>query len=291
MVSKLSQEEKAPVIRLIQLGDRIPQTLMALLASFLGEFLQCQIVLGESIQLMISTSNMESVDKPFSLLSDPQGSKLFDAQYGSDEKQSKEVSAKLPKIRARTSLTGEVQLYAKDIHGFLRAICPSGPNEAMFALSAFDLFEKLEENGFTLGGFNRKSNTSVVSLLRFHRSSSESGCFKDFEAGGMADPVWIDNCLKTVSHESLHLLSLRHCALYDCLMNGFANLQEFGTRSNQLCPVCLHKVAICVPDFSPERHYASQRKLYETMAETFPAMNDLWVSKVCWIESRFAQVE
>ncbi len=47
--------------------------------------------------------------------------------------------------------------------------------------------------------------------------------------------------LKVASHETGHILSMKHCVYYDCLMNGSAHILENDAKPPYLCPVCLGK--------------------------------------------------
>lgn len=54
------------------------------------------------------------------------------------------------------------------------------------------------------------------------------------------DRVYMRN-LKVASHETGHILSMKHCIYYDCLMNGSAHILENDNKPPYLCPVCLSK--------------------------------------------------
>lgn len=47
--------------------------------------------------------------------------------------------------------------------------------------------------------------------------------------------------LKVASHETGHMISMKHCVYYDCLMNGSAHILENDAKPPYLCPVCLAK--------------------------------------------------
>ncbi|MFP4039085.1 MAG: archaemetzincin [Desulfosudaceae bacterium] len=59
--------------------------------------------------------------------------------------------------------------------------------------------------------------------------------------------------LRAVGHELGHLLGLRHCTTYECLMNGAANRQEADNRPFFMCPLCLRKLGWNL-DLAPDRH-------------------------------------
>lgn len=47
--------------------------------------------------------------------------------------------------------------------------------------------------------------------------------------------------LKVASHETGHIISMKHCVYYDCLMNGSAHILENDSKPPYLCPICLGK--------------------------------------------------
>mmetsp|Transcript_11204 Transcript_11204/g.18846 ORF Transcript_11204/g.18846 Transcript_11204/m.18846 type:complete len:201 (-) Transcript_11204:181-783(-) len=49
--------------------------------------------------------------------------------------------------------------------------------------------------------------------------------------------------IKTACHELAHVLSIRHCQAYECLMNGSSALDEADMKPFALCPVCLRKMS------------------------------------------------
>jgi archaemetzincin len=44
------------------------------------------------------------------------------------------------------------------------------------------------------------------------------------------------------AHEVGHVLTLRHCTAFACLMNGSNHLDELDRQPLHLCPVCLRKL-------------------------------------------------
>jgi archaemetzincin len=67
--------------------------------------------------------------------------------------------------------------------------------------------------------------------------------------------------LKTSTHEIGHMLGMRHCTFYHCLMNGSNSLAESDRRPLFLCPVCVRKM---------EWHLGfDRRERYERMKQFF----------------------
>merc|ERR1712188_164199 len=48
---------------------------------------------------------------------------------------------------------------------------------------------------------------------------------------------------RVLAHEGTHVVGLKHCIHFACLMNGSNNLEESDRAPLHLCPVCLRKLA------------------------------------------------
>lgn len=58
-----------------------------------------------------------------------------------------------------------------------------------------------------------------------------------------ADPgLLLRRACKVLAHETCHMLGLRHCIFFNCLMNGSNHLAESDRRPLHLCPVDLRKL-------------------------------------------------
>lgn len=44
-------------------------------------------------------------------------------------------------------------------------------------------------------------------------------------------------------HELSHVLYMKHCVLYECLMNGSNLIEEADKKPMALCAVCLRKLS------------------------------------------------
>ena len=73
--------------------------------------------------------------------------------------------------------------------------------------------------------------------------------------------------IKTACHELSHVLSIRHCQAYECLMNGSSQLEEADLKPFALCPVCLMKMSSYL-GFNGEEHI-----LFKELKEVFDLMN------------------
>jgi archaemetzincin len=65
---------------------------------------------------------------------------------------------------------------------------------------------------------------------------------------------------KLVVHELCHTFALKHCSLFNCLMNGSGNLRESDAKPLSLCPDCLAKLSL-VTGRDPGTHVAEMAGL------------------------------
>ena len=73
--------------------------------------------------------------------------------------------------------------------------------------------------------------------------------------------------IKTACHELCHVLSMRHCQAYECLMNGSSQLDEADQKPFALCPVCLRKLSFYL-DFE-----GAELQRYKKLREVVKIMN------------------
>ncbi len=138
----------------------------------------------------------------------------------------------LPK-EARSKLTGDKEKIKTNwlLRQFL--ICQR-PKDS-FALLAFTNHYLFDEDkwGYVYG----------LSSLR-KRVGAWSVRYLD-ENPGLSGSKYRHTLLRTVkmaSHEITHMLSIKHCIAYKCLMNGCRNLEDLDRNPLALCPLCLYKL-------------------------------------------------
>ena len=99
---------------------------------------------------------------------------------------------------------------------------------ALIAFTTSDLYPE-EKWNFVFGQAKLKDRVGVWSLFRNGDPDSEfSTC--------------LERTLKTATHETGHMFSIRHCIAYDCNMCGSNSLEESDRRPIYLCPECLPKI-------------------------------------------------
>jgi archaemetzincin len=102
---------------------------------------------------------------------------------------------------------------------------------AYLALTASDLWPGKGWN-FVFGEANLRQRTGVWSIYRNGDPSQGEPAFQ----------LCLRRTLGTASHELGHILTMRHCIAFRCLMNGSNHQAERDGRLLHLCPVCLRKL-------------------------------------------------
>jgi archaemetzincin len=110
---------------------------------------------------------------------------------------------------------------------------PERPANALayLALTASDLWPGKGWN-FVFGQANLRKRTGVWSIYRNGDPGESESAFR----------LGLRRTLGTSSHELGHILTMRHCIAFRCLMNGSNHQEERDGRPMYLCPVCLRKL-------------------------------------------------
>jgi len=113
-----------------------------------------------------------------------------------------------------------------DTSKILQNLIRKRPKDALsyVAVMERDLYVENLNFVFGLGSFDER--VGVYSLIRFR---------SDYR-------TLIRRALATMTHEIGHILSMKHCIFYKCLMCGSNSLTESDRRPIHLCPVCLSKL-------------------------------------------------
>lgn len=131
-----------------------------------------------------------------------------------------------------TAIVSETDVVQLQTEYILNTILkPTLPADAavMIALCDLDLYPN-ESYNFVFGQAQLKNRVGVWSFARF---------------GNPSDPneynTVLLRTLKTASHETGHMFSIKHCSRYLCIMNGSNHLEESDRKPTWLCPDCLEK--------------------------------------------------
>jgi archaemetzincin len=134
-----------------------------------------------------------------------------------------EAGVRLDGVAVREDRGFGVQAHAGAVLAKLR------PPARAFSLTAVTMLDLFPRDGweFCFGLADVRSRAGVFSFARF---------------GGLEDPLFLQRACKVATHEVLHTFGLRHCVLFECLMNGSNSLEESDRKPFGLCSVCLRKL-------------------------------------------------
>jgi archaemetzincin len=115
---------------------------------------------------------------------------------------------------------------------------PERPPDALayLALTASDLWPGKGWN-FVFGQANLRQRTGVWSIYRNGDPGESEAAFR----------LCLRRTVGTASHELCHVLTMRHCTAFRCLLNGSNHREERDARPLHLCPVCLRKLCWNLP--------------------------------------------
>lgn len=127
---------------------------------------------------------------------------------------------------------------------------PNLPKDAvtMIAFCNKDLYPDDSYN-YVFGYASLKNRVGVWSFARF-------GSLDE-----MYDQVLM-RTLKTASHETGHMFSIKHCSRYYCIMNGSNHLDESDSKPTYFCPDCLEKFCWNFK-IDPIEYFARVKKFWE----------------------------
>ncbi|UZR99540.1 archaemetzincin [Chondrinema litorale] len=113
------------------------------------------------------------------------------------------------------------------------------------AVTSKDLYPKAGWN-YVFGQSNLEEKVGVLSMYRYKVELSKN----------QNQSLFLNRLLKTATHEMGHILSIKHCTRYKCLMNGSNSLPEADAKPSWLCSECLAKLIWCTNGNIRERYNA-----------------------------------
>ena len=144
---------------------------------------------------------------------------------------------------------GHRQINAEYLMGHVLQPKVKGEVASVIALTNLDIYPGEQwpfESAYGWSSFN--SGTSVLSM-------------NQILTPGPADKG--QNLLRIVKlslHELCHTFTIKHCAKYNCLMNGCGDIEENDSKPLLLCPDCLAKLSLATGR-DPEWHIRSMLEL------------------------------
>lgn len=164
------------------------------------------------------------------------------------------------------SLTNELQYLVPDIHKSLATILPKD-SSCILGISWTDLYPS-EELNFVLGEASFKENTAVFCFGRFEpRVYMDGGQCSDITS---LDGDLMYRLIRTISHETCHLLGIQHCVYFHCAMNESSSLSTALSQPLLCCPFCTRKVQFALR-FSLSDYYQVLYCICTQLQHEFPS--------------------
>ena len=138
---------------------------------------------------------------------------------------------------------------------------PRLPEDAVacLAFTSSDLWPGKGWN-FVFGQASLRNRVGVWSLYRYGDPAESEPAFRKC----------LLRTIKTATHETGHMLSMPHCVVYECNVNGSNSLPESDRRPLALCPECMAKVCWATRTDPVERYRKLARfcKTHKLKAES-----------------------
>jgi len=155
---------------------------------------------------------------------------------------------------------GQPQLHTHEIREYLVKMKKPKSSFCQVGITMRDLYTSKDgvDWNFVYGQASLTEGTGIFSFARYR-------------PGGMAQQEGLDEAgralllkrsCKVLAHEATHILGLKHCIHYHCLMNGANHLEEFDAAPMFLCPVCLRKFQHATK-CDPVKRYRALKSWYD----------------------------
>lgn len=101
--------------------------------------------------------------------------------------------------------------------------------------------------------------------------------------------ILLKRSVKLLVYKIGHLIGLKNCIYYKCIMNGYFSLEEFDNKPIELCPICLRKTySILIHISNPKIIYDRFIKLKNVYENYFSGVFDL---EKQWLNDRIEDLE
>jgi archaemetzincin len=133
-----------------------------------------------------------------------------------------------------------VQLLTGDVMALMKKV-KDGLDDArcVVAVTAVDVYPE-EAWNFVFGQASLKNGVGVFSFARY---ASKDKLLE------------LTRCLKTMVHETAHMLGIHHCQKFKCIMNGANSLAETDDQPIHMCAECLEKLVVAQPGLNLADRY------------------------------------
>ena len=126
------------------------------------------------------------------------------------------------------------------------------PRDALGLLAITDRDIFIPSVNFVFGLGSYRQRVGVLSLFRYGADTRMTG-----DQGTV-----LRRSLTVAVHEFGHILSMRHCTAFRCIMNGTNSIEEADNHSLHLCPVCRRKAEFAIGYHRQDR-YARVLEFYD----------------------------
>lgn len=146
---------------------------------------------------------------------------------------------------------GNVQYHTKYI--LYDILAPELPADAvaLIGFTARDLYPDRRWN-FVFGQASLKDRVGIWSINRYGNPATNHEALKQC----------LFRAMKVSTHETGHMLSIRHCTAYRCVMNGSNTLEESDRKPPYFCSECLAKVKWNI-DFDVHQRFHQIHQFFE----------------------------
>ena len=154
---------------------------------------------------------------------------------------------------ARVGEEGQLQLDCGVLREYLcRQLKPPRNSFCVLGITMQDLYtiKDGEAWNFVFGQASLMDGVGMFSFARYDPSgqfnTDSAGAFKADSTLPALSPqeqqTVLRRCCRVLTHEGTHVIGLRHCIHFQCLMNGSNHLEESDAAPLHLCPLCLRKL-------------------------------------------------